>query len=206
MKTYVVYSHKCLITGKIYIGITCQNPISRWGGGKNYRGCTHFYNAILKYGWDNFEHTILADNLSKEEACIIEKQLISQYKLAGLSYNITDGGEGVSGLQHSISTRKKLSTIRKGIQFSEETLKKMSKSHVGKKLTSEAISKISKPVIQLDLNGNFIARWNSISDVCRVLGYRSHSKISECCYNKRMLRGKIVQKPTAYGYKWKFED
>lgn len=206
MKTYVVYSHKCLITGKIYIGITCQNPISRWGGGKNYRGCTYFYNAIFKYGWDNFEHTILADNLSKEEACIIEKQLISQYKLAGLSYNITDGGEGVSGLQHSISTRKKLSTIRKGIQFSEETLKKMSKSHVGKKLTSEAISKISKPVIQLDLNGNFIARWNSISDACRVLGYRNHSKISECCYNKRMLRGKIIQKPTAYGYKWKFED
>lgn len=33
-----------------------------------------------------------------------------------------------------------------------------------------------------------------------------HSKISECCYNRRVLRGKIINKPTAYGYKWKFED
>ena len=36
--------------------------------------------------------------------------------------------------------------------------------------------------------------------------FNSHSKISECCYNRRVLRGKIINKPTAYGYKWKFED
>lgn len=24
--------------------------------------------------------------------------------------------------------------------------------------------------------------------------------------NRRVLRGKIINKPTAYGYKWKFED
>lgn len=206
MKKFVVYSHRCLITNKVYIGITCQNPVNRWGGGKNYKGCKHFYSAIVKYGWDNFEHLILYDNLSKTEACRIETQLISRYKAIGMSYNITDGGEGVSGFRHSDEVRERLSKKRLGIQYSEKTLRKMSDSHKGIRLSETAKSKISKPVIQMDLNGNFIARWKSISEACRVLGLKSHSKISECCYNKRMLRGKLISKPSAYGYKWRFED
>ena len=71
MKTYIVYKHQSRITGKVYIGITCQNPIKRWGAGNNYRGCLHFYAAILKYGWDSFDHIILYDSLSKDEAITI---------------------------------------------------------------------------------------------------------------------------------------
>lgn len=82
----------------------------------------------------------------------------------------------------------------------------MYSSHKGKHLSETDKSKISKPVIQFDLNGNIIAIWKSISEACRTLGFKSHSKISECCYNRRVLRGKIINKPTAYGYKWKFED
>ena len=206
MKRYVVYSHRCIATNKVYIGITCQKPENRWGEGKNYKGCKHFYNAILKYGWDNFEHIILAEGLDKKTACQIETYLIGIYKSINMSYNITDGGEGVSGTHHSSEFRARMSSTRKGIQYSKDTLKKMSESHKGKKLTEAAKAKISRPVIQMDLQGNVIARWSSISDACRTLGFRSHSKISECCNNRRMLRGKLISKPTAYGYKWKFED
>lgn len=184
---YIVYKHQSRITGKVYIGITCQNPIKRWGARNNYRGCLHFYAAILKYGWDSFDHIILYDSLSKDEAITIEKTLIVHYKSLGISYNITEGGEGVI----------------KDCGVSEETRIKMSE---GKHLSETAKSKISKPVIQFDLNGNIIAIWKSISEACRTLGFKSHSKISECCYNRRVLRGKIINKPTAYGYKWKFED
>lgn len=206
MKKYTVYSHRCLVTNKVYIGITCQKPENRWGGGKNYRGCKYFYNAIIKYGWDNFEHFIIATNLSKQEACKLETSFINVYKSLGMSYNITDGGEGVSGTHHSPESRAKISKTRKGIQYSESTLKRMSESHKGKKLTDVAKAKISKPVIQMDLQGNVLARWNSIADAARTLGLKSRSKISECCRNRRMLRGKLISKPTAYGYKWKFED
>lgn len=224
MKTYIVYKHQSRITGKVYIGITCQNPIKRWGAGNNYRGCLHFYAAILKYGWDSFDHIILYDSLSKDEAITIEKTLIVHYKSLGISYNITEGGEGVikdcrvseetrikmseaqKGRKHSEDTKRRISENRKGIKYSEETIRKMSSSHKGKHLSETAKSKISKPVIQFDLNGNIIAIWKSISEACRTLGFKSHSKISECCYNRRVLRGKIINKPTAYGYKWKFED
>lgn len=205
MKHYIVYEHKNLINQKVYIGITSLPPLIRWNGGRNYRGCTHFYNAILKYGWDNFSHAILFEGLTKKEACDMEQILISKYKREGISYNITNGGEGTLGIKHSETSKRKISESRKGIKYSPETLSKMSVSHLGKTLSEDAKTKISKPVIQMTLDGEFVARWKSISEVCRVFGY-TRSKISECCYNRRKLRGRVISKPTAYGYKWKFED
>lgn len=205
MKHYIVYEHRNLVNQKIYIGITSLPPLVRWNEGRNYKGCTHFYNAILKYGWDNFSHTVLFEGLTKREACDMEQILISKYKREGISYNITNGGEGTLGTRHSEASKRKISRSRKGIKYSTETLNKMSVAHTGKTLSEESKAKISKPIIQMTLEGDFIARWRSISEVCRVLGY-TRSKISECCYNRRKLRGKIISKPTAYGYKWKFED
>ena len=58
-KTYCVYMHTSP-SGKAYIGITCQTPEYRWGKeGKGYVNCVAFFNAILKYGWDNIGHQIL---------------------------------------------------------------------------------------------------------------------------------------------------
>lgn len=51
-------------------------------------------------------------------------------------------------------------------------------------------------VIQYDLNGNIIEKYNSIVDAARKVGYKSGSKISECC------RGKVK---TAKGFIWKYE-
>ena len=54
----------------------------------------------------------------------------------------------------------------------------------------------SKPVIQYDLDGNFIKKWENSYEVQREYGYRQ-SNISECCLGKRK---------TAYKYKWKYEE
>ena len=208
MKKYCIYKHTTP-NQKVYIGLTSLNPIYRWDNGRGYKACTYFYNAILKYGWDNIRHEILFTDLTKQQAELKEIELISQYKQLGLSYNIKSGGkvnDGYIGYKHSEDTRKKISKGGIGIKFSKQQLENMSKSHKGNKLSEEAKSKISKSVIQMDLDGNFIARWKSIAEAARILGFKSPSKISECCYNKRVLRGKVISKPTAYGFKWGFED
>lgn len=94
-KPYVVYIHINKINGKKYIGITCQKPEYRWGQqGQGYRECPVFWNAILKYGWDNFDHVIHADNLTKEEACKLEIELIAEMNSNNplFGYNVAKGG------------------------------------------------------------------------------------------------------------------
>ena len=64
---------------KKYIGITCRTTISRWGNnGDKYKGQL-VYKAIQKYGWENIKHEISFDNLSKDEACKVEQELIVKY-------------------------------------------------------------------------------------------------------------------------------
>ena len=59
---YCIYIHINKINNKVYIGQS-HNIQKRWMP-SNYKGCTKFYNAIKKYGWDNFQHKILIDNLT----------------------------------------------------------------------------------------------------------------------------------------------
>lgn len=88
---------------KKYIGMTSKKPEYRWGknginyGNKNKNGeHTYFYKAILKYGWNNFEHKILIHGLTKEQACSWEQKLIKYYNTNNpkFGYNNTKGGEG----------------------------------------------------------------------------------------------------------------
>ena len=101
-KRFCVYMH-LFPNGKRYIGITCKRPNARWQRGTGYRDGSPVRNAINKYGWDNVEHIILFDNLSQQEACDKEIELIEQYKTNihrygdDFGYNMTDGGEGATG-------------------------------------------------------------------------------------------------------------
>lgn len=99
--------------GKKYIGITSRRPKARWGNGKNYHKETQsaMYHAIQKYGWENVEHKILYTDLTHDEACQKEQELIALYKTncckygKKYGYNMTDGGEGVSG--HPVSEKRR---------------------------------------------------------------------------------------------------
>ena len=100
MKSWTVYKH-ISPSGKVYIGIS-SNVKRRWTANGYYYHLsdTVFSRALNKYGWDNFQHIIISENLTKKEACDMEKELIAYYKAKGTSYNITDGGEGFAG-KHS---------------------------------------------------------------------------------------------------------
>ena len=103
-----VYIHTNKTNGKVYIGKSDINPKVRWGNGKNYKHCKKFYNAIQKYGWNGFDHKILVDNISKEEASDYERLLIFLYNSVENGYNISCGGDGGSGIFGGMATAELL--------------------------------------------------------------------------------------------------
>ena len=147
---YSVYQHKNKINEKSYIGITKRKPEERWGtNGENYKSTPHFYAAIKKYGWDNFEHIILFRNLTKEEACEKEKELIKELDTQNREkgYNILEDGTTPSmapEICEAISQRMKRNKNGLNHPCSEEKKKKISEAQKGRELTNEHKKKLSE--------------------------------------------------------------
>jgi group I intron endonuclease len=125
-----VYMHVNKINGKMYIGWTSRNPEDRWGvNGNQYTKKYHpvFYAAINKYKWDNFEHIIIQDGLTEDEAKQLEIYLIALYRTnvcrwgnEANGYNMTDGGDGTTGHKQTEDARKKISDASKKHWENEE--------------------------------------------------------------------------------------
>ena len=143
LKTYTVYKHTLLkeISGKnndmVYIGITSWKPEKRWQNGRGYYKQSYFYNAIKKYGFNNFMHEILIDGLTKEEAEQKEIELIAEYQSNNreFGYNIANGGNCIGTV--SEETKKKISKANMGNQYgkghvlSDEHKRKISEAMKG---------------------------------------------------------------------------
>ena len=151
-KSYTLYLHTNLFNNKKYVGITSLNPLQRWKNGLGYKKNEYFYRAIQKYGWGNFKHEILEQNLTLEQANQKEKDLIALLKSNNpyYGYNIQEGGN------HAPQTDETKEKIRqKALQWSDETKLKMSQAakrrverdgapFLGKHLSEEAKEKLRK--------------------------------------------------------------
>ena len=136
-RKYTVYLHTSP-SGKRYVGITSMKVERRWRKGKGYINNSYFYNAIQKYGWDNIEHIVFEENLSKEEAEDYEIFLIQALHSNDrrYGYNIENGGHLN---KMSEETRRKISEANKGEKsrfygkpLSEEHKKKLIEANSGK--------------------------------------------------------------------------
>jgi hypothetical protein len=91
---------------------------------------------------------IMESNLTEIGAFALERFYIRWYGRkdigTGILRNLTDGGDGVSGIRFSDETKKKMSDARKGKSRSPETIEKIRKSHLGKKHTDETKKKLSE--------------------------------------------------------------
>lgn len=220
---YCVYKHTTP-SGKVYIGITSKDVKKRWLNGRGYWRNEHFWNAIKKYGWDNIAHEVIASGLTKEEATEAEKFYIALYRShePKHGYNLTMGGE--TGVVFTYESRRKLSESKKGqhynigVPFTEERKQHLRENHAdvrgeknpmwGKKWTSEEIAirqahrtykrgsehPQARPILQLDMDGNLVKRWGSITEAAEEY---SRTSIKDC------LRGKYKQHR---GYLWRYAD
>lgn len=175
--SYIVYKHTNKANGKCYIGITGRdNPKRRWGGGSGYSKNEYFYAAIKKYGWDGFEHSIIAEGLSLEEAYEIEKRLIKEHDSANRShgYNLDLGGNG-SG-SRSEATRKKNSEARIRLyketnlrqKISEGGKRRFSKTEEHEKLRKAAFKRNKDPQKYENICKGNQRRWQDDSEHIKV--------------------------------------
>jgi hypothetical protein len=114
------------------------------------------------------------------------------------------------GRKHSEESRKNMSlshiglpSARLGVEVSQATKDKQSKAKLGKKgnatgfkHTEETKNKKRKPVIQLDLNGNFIKEWIGGREAAKMLRIQE-SNITLVCKGQRATTG---------GFKWIFKN
>lgn len=204
-KEYTVYMHKNKINGKVYIGTSRQQPIKRrWRQGSTYKECSKFYKDIQKYGFDNFEHIILFENLNQKEAFSKEIELIKKYDSINNGYNILKGGNlSNTGIHFTQEHKQKIGFANKGkkngmygkklSQKRKDEISKKSREQWLNKEFREKIIHITKyeknhfrKVICLETNEIFF----SIADASRK--YNLHvQNIIKCCKGERNTCGNL---------------
>lgn len=200
-----IYKFTNKLTGQSYIGQSIhierryqEHLLEANDNRKN----TKWYQALRKYGIDNFTFEILEECLPEE---LNEKEVywISFYDSFNNGYNSTPGGQekifnpqniydlwdkGFSPLEIS----QKLNIGTTSIYNNLIEYKNYSK-HEAKVRGGNFANKNKNKIYQYDLNGNFIKEWNSCKEIARQLGYDA-ALIGKCKNNYRK---------SAYGYQWK---
>lgn len=192
VRDWCVYKHICKITNKVYIGQT-NNISTRWKPSA-YKNCTKFYNAIQKYGWDNFDHIILESNLTLQEANEKEAYYIELYNSINDGYNLSYGGLNKLA---SEETKKKMSETRKGVPHSREHSEAISKALTGYKQSEEhkrnnRLAQHRKPVQCIETGEIY----DSLAEAGRKTGILPET-IS------RQIKGK---QKTTQGLHWRFVE
>ena len=116
------------------------------------------------YNKNGFVVKIIKENISEEEALEIEKYHINKYgrinNNSGILSNMTDGGEGVSGLEPWNKGMKMNENWNKGRILSDETKNKIGKANKGRKMKKPAWNKDKKlPKETIDKMKNRVP-WN----------------------------------------------
>lgn len=149
MSTWTIYMYT-FPNGKRYIGKTRRTMSKRKGNAETwsgYRNCTLLWKAIQKYGVENIhEEIIVSKEMSDADAAEIERHYIELYRTNAnrygteYGYNLTDGGEGVSGIKYTeeehlrrVEQMRENGHKHQGVPLSAEHRKKLSEAKRGEK-------------------------------------------------------------------------
>lgn len=143
-----------------------------------------------------------------------EIEFIALYGRANLGVgtlvNLTDGGDGKRGCKQTEDAKKRISEAHKGKKHTEEHCERISKALTGQKRTPTQRARVSeaarkrptiKPVLQYDLDGNFIQEWPSVLAAAEGINIkvRYRSKIYRCCNG-------FHAHSSGYIWKWKTNE
>ena len=237
-----VYTYTRLDKNEIfYVGIGSDSKYKR---AKNKSLRTNYFKKIINKSECRLD--IVFDDLTWEEACLKEIELIALYGRKDLGIgtliNFTDGGEGRKGSQNRITPtyqidlegnfikewvnietickelnvhrqslyaalNSKVLTCNKFIWIYKKNYSTTLVESILSKLEKEQARKIKNPsksrisVLQYDLENNFIAEYNSISEASKKTLTRC-SCITQCInskYNRTTANNFIWKRKEIYG-------
>jgi group I intron endonuclease len=165
-----IYKITNKVNGKCYIGFTNKTLIARFR--KHVNSSTSGSNVILhkairKYGRENFTIEVLEK--SEDEKFLLEEResfYIQKYNTLENGYNMTLGGQGCIGFQHSEEARKTISEQYKERWKDPEFIEKQKSNPrmTGKKHSEETRKKMrNKNYKHTDETKEFLAEYFSES-------------------------------------------
>lgn len=140
LKTSKVYLITNKINGKQYVGITVKTIEQRWYRHKyeamnlkEGRVKQALHDAIRKYGAENFTQELIYESSDNDHIKEMEKHFIQFYQTHGAAggYNMTLGGDGWHGMNHTEEAKKKMSEAHTGKVLSDEHKENISKAQKG---------------------------------------------------------------------------
>lgn len=149
MQYSVIYKFTSIDTKKVYIGYTTQNVKQRYNqhysNAFNKKIKSKFYNAIRKYGWDNFIREIIYTGFDSDHTLNeMEPHFISEYNSYKNGYNSTVGGNApMRHKSHTIKSKQKMSVQRSGPNH----------HNYGKQHTTNTKVKMSESAKKRDIHG-----------------------------------------------------
>jgi len=196
-KKFCVYGHLCKSTNKWYIGETkfSNNPELRFGKNgwmylkKNKSGNykhPKFANAILKYGWENFEHYLLG-YYNENEIDEAEKYWINKKNSLEDGYNSTEGGKST----HKLTKENKMKISNKVDQYSIDG--KFIRTFDSIKEASLSLGKRDNGSINNCCKGNRKTVWGYVWKYHNGKSFRINSENTNKVFGKHGVATEIIQ-------------
>jgi len=204
-----IYVINNIINEKQYVGQTIQ-PLNRrwahhiWASNNQPNKSWKLYNAIRKYGADNFS-IMLLEECANSELNEREQYWIKELDTYNLGYNLTLGGEGNYKINHNEVINlylqlKNQAQVAERLDISLGSVATILKSYNIETKSSYDIS--IKQVFQYDISGTFIANFDSITDAAKWI--LEHNKSNGTIASVISDISKAVRKENngAYGFLW----
>lgn len=137
----------------------------------------------------------------------LERYWISQMKAWGFKLNnMTSGGLGNKDQIFSEEAKRKRVAKRIGVPLSPEHRLHVSMGLKGRTYSETVLTNITRgireamgiKILQYDLEGNFIKKWDSINEAAESLGTR-------CCTIANYLKSEVPRN-SCKGYQWRYEN
>jgi group I intron endonuclease len=189
---WIVYETRCLISGKIYVGVHSQDG----EGFDGYFGSgSALGRAIKKHGVDAFERRTLFEFATEAEAYAREAEIVTEeFCRRRDTYNIKTGGMG--GSRHSPESRERMSESKRGRKLSPEHRAKLAESLRGRKRSPEVREKISESQRGRELSPEHRAKLAE-SRLGRKHSPETREKISESQRGRKLSPEHIAKKREA---------